>query len=462
MKLNLDFLKFNKGKEVKKTIAQLQNKTNIPIKVLDKTIKSKKFGWTITHNYTFDSDIIQLIKIRPHNDYPTSSVLFFDPNTNQEQQLTLANDQMFSLLKDAVEIKKLQVKYDKYMFKNMIKQLRYSGGFSSKFDMFLEKANKLSQSSDFIKKKLEFVDENSGNININSNGFPTEFSYAPTHCMGWHGDHIHTSLKIFSQEHGVNFIAKTVIDIPENMITEVPIKAQSVINVYQMKPKKNISEVSFRAAEGGVHLHFSHKLGNGENKKSKEEMDQIVKALDAILGVACVSMFAKQDEARRREVTGIAGDYKIHTWGLEYKVLSNAWLFHPLIANIVCDLARTVSAFGEKGFLKHWKSTEKETIQCINTHDVALARKILKRNQKMLKELLLVRLSYDYHVELAFNTIMKGMEHSIKDPTDIKTNWNVNTATRWVTHCDGEGKNIARSFMYNNLTAKHEQRKAKF
>jgi hypothetical protein len=169
-------------------------------------------------------------------------------------------------------------------------------------------------------------------------------------------------------------------------------------------------------------------------------MVKIVKALDAIMGVAGVSMFAKYDDPRRRIMYGLAGEYRLPPHGLEYRVLSNAWLFHPVIANIVFDLSRSAAMFGKNNLLKHWDATEAETIEVINTCNVEGARAILRRNKELLIKILDVKLDDMGCSKYAYKAIIEGMESVIKDPSDIVGNWGL--TKKWKSHCDAPNKNV--------------------
>jgi hypothetical protein len=188
-------------------------------------------------------------------------------------------------------------------------------------------------------------------------------------------------------------------------------------------------EVPFRSAGG--HIHF------GIGPRTKKTTANIVKALDSILGVACVSLFAGYDNPSRRLMYGLAGEYRLPPHGLEYRVLSNAWMIHPLITNIVFDLSRKALKIGELGLLYRWVATEQETTECINKCDVALAREILQRNEKFFTEILSAKGVEDS--KRMYNIFMQGLDSVVARPQDIASNWNLNSY--WVTHCDGVGKN---------------------
>jgi hypothetical protein len=66
--------------------------------------------------------------------------------------------------------------------------------------------------------------------------------------------------------------------------------------------------VPFRTTGG--HIHF------GIGKRDDETVSRMVKALDAIIGVACVSLFDGIDDPRRRRMYGLAGEYRLPEYGV--------------------------------------------------------------------------------------------------------------------------------------------------
>lgn len=178
----------------------------------------------------------------------------------------------------------------------------------------------------------------------------------------------------------------------------------------------------------GGHLHIG--LPNYAGKEGK--LVPLVKGLDAVLGLAAVSLFASFDNPVRRAFYGKAGEYRLPRHGLEYRVLSNAWLAHPLITHLTFDLARAVMGAWDAGFSGIWEHDETETRRIINTHDVAAARKVLTKNREAFLSILsLIGGSYGNKEarELVYRIWCTGMESAIKDPEDLEGNWRL--ASTW-------------------------------
>lgn len=104
---------------------------------------------------------------------------------------------------------------------------------------------------------------------------------------------------------------------------------------------------------------------------------KVIKALDYIVGNTSVLLDQTPQAAKRRKVYGKAGVYRRPPHGIEYRVLSNFWLKHPSITNLIFALARDVIG----AFLKDEAIIDnlldsvapEDVIVAINTNDKELA-----------------------------------------------------------------------------------------
>jgi hypothetical protein len=277
-------------------------------------------------------------------------------------------------------------------------------------------------------------------------GFQGEFVTHPDNCLSWQVDSVQCGLDaMLKKAKAFNPLAKlsikTTMDVSQEQLNaatpeQVQFGCMPSFNVYGLTgaaiPGR---ECDFRSAGG--HNHF------GVGKKSPEAISAMVKALDAILGVACVSLFASFDNPKRRVMYGLPGEYRLPPHGLEYRTLSNAWIFHPMIMHLVFDMSRKILVFGEKGLMKFWEATEKETIDCIRNCDVAKAREILSREKNKRVMFKLLRDCYGWTGEKQlklFNVFLEGMESIISNPADIAGNWMLND--KWTAHSDHKDKSV--------------------
>jgi Phage phiEco32-like COOH.NH2 ligase-type 2 len=359
--------------------------------------------------------------------------------------------------------------------------LSFTGTSGTDPEMFVEDKNgQLIPAFKFLGSKAEpyKADKYFGSPNnVYWDGFQAEFDVVPNGCYSGVADSIHYGLQALLKkarefDKHAKLSIQTVFDLTPDMLAEgkpehINFGCMPSLNAYGMKglglPG---NEVHFRPAGGHMHLGF-YDLKATVAKR-------VVKAMDAILGVACVSMFAQFDDPRRRQLYGLAGEYRLPKHGLEYRVLSNAWLMHPLISHIVFDLGRTAAMVGMKNRLSEWKCDEAETIRIINTCDVVAARNVLTDNRETLLRYLEVKYLNWWTVgsgekldpiaaaEYTYNVILNGAESVIENPSNIEANWNLLGATSlvqekeldksqysnssidgtWRLHCDGAGKNV--------------------
>jgi hypothetical protein len=284
------------------------------------------------------------------------------------------------------------------------------------------------------------VHEEVGNRAVYWDGFQAEFETWGTSCLAWQIDSIQLGLKTVLQEArkidpNAKLSLKSVYNIPVDMLKEgkiehVELGCAPSYNIYGLKaPKFNCRDIPFRSAGGHIHI--------GLDGVTEDVAKNMVRAMDYILGVACVSLFAGYDDVRRRQFYGMPGEYRRPPHGLEYRTLSNTWLCHPLIANLVMELGRRAAMIGKNNALSAWKAEEKDVIDCIMTGDVNKAKEILTVNKNLF--IAIFNAANLRSPEKIFDVFYNGLSTAINNPTDLEGNWNL--CGKWITHSDGIGKN---------------------
>lgn len=206
--------------------------------------------------------------------------------------------------------------------------------------------------------------------------------------------------------------SKTVTNISMDLLRDLPTE----FTEFGCMPSFNAYEIAGRGEEGntvpyrfsGGHIHF------GIGRESDNLIPNIMRNLDSILGVACVSLFENLDNPIRREYYGLPGEYRTPPWGLEYRTLSNAWMFHPEIASIVLSLSRKVLSYALSGG-SDWQTNDGEVIETVVLSDVDKAREILKRNRKLL----------DIISPGAYNLFSIPVEETVSGIKNIEANWGI-------------------------------------
>ena len=301
-------------------------------------------------------------------------------------------------------------------------------------EIFVEAEGKLLPAFEFLGSKADKRDVTDQGCKVYWDGAQAEFDVAAQGCLEGvnfsivQGLHL---LRKLAKKHNpkADLSHKTVMTLSPELLASakqehVELGCMPSYNVYGHNGDivDNPRTMTTRSAGGHIHLELNQKP---EYKQTPESVAAIVRAMDAILGVCCVALFAKYDSPERRRYYGLAGEFRLPPHGLEYRTLSNAWLMHPLLMHMVFDLARKSASFGAHGFLSKWKATEAETIRCINNCDVELAKKIMTRNKDTL--LRIFKSTYygadDKQIEAVFNGFYNGVDSFIEKPTDLSGNW---------------------------------------
>lgn len=399
--------------------------------------------------YNNNNHRTRLLYVMEIKSYPGNSnyvTVIYAPtskNYNYKERISVMSSELVAISADETALA-----YGRQWMKNNLYQTlhTYYSYIGSDPEMFVTNANgDLIPAFDFLGSKTspyKHITPSSygGNGDLMNNvywdGYQAEFDTKPDTCMGWHADSIQAGMagilaaaKLKYPEAKLSL--RTVFNIPPSRLDNdaeehVSFGCMPSLNAYGMEGLKAPGRtVGFRSTGGHIHL------GNGVKKV--EQAIPIVKALDMVLGVACVSMFAKYDDPRRRTMYGLAGEYRMPPHGIEYRVLSNAWMCHPLAANIVFDLARSVAANADY-ILANWNCTEEDTIATINFCDVDKARNILKKNHDLFNALLKVRYADTLKANVAEKIFLNGIESAVIDPENVSLNWRIEGDIKWIGH----------------------------
>jgi Phage phiEco32-like COOH.NH2 ligase-type 2 len=286
-------------------------------------------------------------------------------------------------------------------------------------EIFIEKSDgTLFPAFAFLPSKYEPLKTKEEGCNYYWDGFQAEFNITPNLELNDCLKSVRFGLKaILRRAQEVDPTArlstKTVVETPLDMLRTLPPEFVE----FGCMPSFNAYGINGMSLDGincphrfaGGHIHF----GISQYDKAMDAIPYIVRALDAVVGVTCVSLFENFDNPIRRRYYGLPGEHRLPPHGLEYRPLSDAWLFNPKLAGFVLELARRVLVQVVNGKYA-WSASEDEVIDCMIRSDVGLARKILERNANAFK-LIGVKTSID---------IMQPVEKSV-DMKDIAENWNI-------------------------------------
>lgn len=404
------------------TVSTIPVKENVVVRLKNKTSKDIRNNWGIIPGYTFQSKIvfINCIKIVIDHAMLDFSDIFHDTRKN-----TCYTQLDFELeIVEGEELAEYMIMYNKWLDMVTLRNIKIGVTTGTTPEFFLtDKDGNVTNSIPRFNTVSNKPHRGDAGVLMFGKGLKTVFhSSSNIQCLDTYTLNVMRSLVILKDKldaQNVMISPKSLIEIPSGLnLTEKEIQVnEPCLNVYGITNIQNNPQTcKYRAASGNITFCIY----------KTEGVERMIKALDAIVGVACVSLFASFDNPKRREYAGLPGNYKFSKdhFRLEYMVISNALYYHPTIQYLILDLARKALALGDINRLDFWKTTEEETIRCIQNTDVTLAREILSRNKKVFCQIFQgIHHLGEANAETIFNIFMHGIESVVKDPTDIMNNW---------------------------------------
>lgn len=134
----------------------------------------------------------------------------------------------------------------------------------------------------------------------------------------------------------------------------------------EMNPRPSAEDKTLRSCGGHVHVGYDTEAGiDGTN---------IIRMMDLYLGVPSVLMDTGE---LRKQLYGKAGAYRIKPYGVEYRTLSNFWIFDDSRIGWVWD--NTNRAYEASLLEKLDDDVGADVQKAINTNDKALASSLVKK-----------------------------------------------------------------------------------
>lgn len=152
---------------------------------------------------------------------------------------------------------------------------------------------------------------------------------------------------------GAEIDFSSVVDVDEETFAALPASVKELgcgrsLNVWDPAASVGVDGQTYRtrSAAGHVHLGFTNTIcsawpAHGQYRiDSEDRIPQLVKLLDLVVGNTCVMLDRDPRAAERRRTYGRAGEYRLTSYGMEYRTLSNFWLRSPYLSSLVFSLAR--------------------------------------------------------------------------------------------------------------------------
>ena len=132
-------------------------------------------------------------------------------------------------------------------------------------------------------------------------------------------------------------IEKTQFDALSDKCKEFGCKPS--FNIDPTQPLIMLLDASkYLTRSAGGHIHIG--AYEGITKEKLQDVNRIIPILDLIVGNTCVMLDRSEANIERRKHYGRGGEYRLPSYGIEYRTLSNFWLRAPQLVSLVFGLAR--------------------------------------------------------------------------------------------------------------------------
>jgi len=268
-------------------------------------------------------------------------------------------------------------------------------------------------------------------------GFQAEFQTAVGHCLNYQTDSSRSCLfRIWAAAQKVDpkakLTPKSTFEIPMAKLLaakdeHVALGCAPSFNAYGLHGDvpNNPRMLTWRFAGGHIH--------RGWAGLNRPRADRIVKAVDAIVGIPSITMFQNLDNPVRRKFYGLPGEYRLPKHGLEYRVLSSAWLCHPAISQFTRELVRFSMGLAKAHLEQVFSFKEEDAVRIIMEHDVDAAKKFVKDRKTQYQTLLeQIWSGYKHPISQGMKLLVSPVEEFV-DPDKMEQNWRFNE--EWVFDC---------------------------
>ncbi len=181
---------------------------------------------------------------------------------------------------------------------------------------------------------------------------------------------------------------KSILDYYKYMESESPSESETLFGcdpdfcadtMKENTMPDNDGSITVRTAGGHVHIGMENwgSLCMEDEKIAHSMAQRIIYIMDLVLG--CWSVL-EDDGVERKIMYGKAGAYRIKPYGVEYRTLSNFWIFNVSYLTQVYERVSTaLSSMHNFNTLCEFATNNRaDIVKAINTNDKELATKLLK------------------------------------------------------------------------------------
>lgn len=260
-------------------------------------------------------------------------------------------------------------------------------------EMFLMKNEQLVAVQPYVKGTKEMPQPLPSGGNAQKDNVAIEFGMVPAASKADWLKNIGVTLKELQEllPEGVRLVALPSSHFPADQLEHPECKEFGCDPDYNAwtgainEPPADAAENTFRSCGAHVHLSITDKRHDFLDTMDGKLMT--IRIMDCTLGLVSTILDNSQESIERRKLYGKAGCFRSTPYGVEYRTLSNYWIKHPMLTELIYLLTKdVVDIMVDEKFIDVLKAAGKKRIQrIINEGDARTAEVILyKRVAKFL------------------------------------------------------------------------------
>ncbi|MBW1737935.1 MAG: hypothetical protein JRJ69_10380 [Deltaproteobacteria bacterium] len=213
-------------------------------------------------------------------------------------------------------------------------------------------------------------------------GFAAEFQTDPYYCFAYTVDSLQASFKQLiniCDSHSYKVKPIDTVNIPN--IDSYPPQFKELgcdpsMNAYD-QPQNRCLDPNMPIRTAGFHIHFGLKEFA---PKSNSEIARLIRMLDYYVAIPNMCILEGIETTKRRKYYGLPGEFRRPPHGIEYRVLSSATMYSPVLVHLALETGRAVidaALTGNLSQLEREAPDPEKVYHTLLNYDYATARKWL-------------------------------------------------------------------------------------
>jgi len=284
----------------------------------------------------------------------------------------------------------------------------YSPSFGADPELFLTQNGNIIGAEKVIPKAGINV---AGNTKIVLDGVQVELHLSPSTCRATLGNTMRALFKqlhyTLSKSEGLSASFAPVVEVSKKEMDSLDEAAKQLgcapsLNTYDPKATIKVAK-DFRQRSAGGHIHIGLQQMIALKQSIQKDPKKFIDLMDIFVGLPSVMIDRDPSVAERRKVYGRAGEYRLPSYGIEYRTLDNFWLRSYQLMSFVFGMSKiATNIYGisyvphidfNESLIKNWDAAKiifdsvdlKKVQKAINTNDYDLARELWQPVAKFIR-----------------------------------------------------------------------------